>query len=136
MHAEFVLVAPENAICWRQLSQRNQLVHYSERGSQHVSIRYSNWISQASIELSVGSAGDIYDNALAETINSLYNADWIRRKCPIKAEAGLEWVSCFNNQRLLTSLGYIPPTEAPANYYLNLRQNLAQTESLKPNDLL
>jgi len=90
-----------------------------------VSIRYSERLAQAGLEPSVGSKGDSYDNALAETINGLYKAELIHRRAPWKTReavelATLEWVSWFNNQRLLESIGYIPPAEAEANFYLQL----------------
>jgi hypothetical protein len=97
-------------------------VHHSDRGSQYVSIRYSERLAEAGIEPSVGSTGDSYDNALAETINGLYKAEIIHRRGPWKTReavelATLEWVSWFNNQRLLEPIGYIPPAEAEANYW-------------------
>lgn len=77
------------------------------------------------MEPSVGSKGDSYDNALAETINGLYKAEMIHRRAPWKTKeavelATLEWVSWFNHHRLLESIGYIPPAEAEANYYRQL----------------
>lgn len=88
-------------------------------------IRYSERLAQAGIEPSVGSRGDSYDNALAETINGLYKAELIHRRAPWKTResvelATLEWVAWFNNCRLLEPLGYIPPAEAEANYYNQL----------------
>lgn len=90
--------------------------------AQYVSIRYSERLAQAGIEPSVGSAGDAYDNAMAETINGLYKAELIHRRAPWKTResvelATLEWVSWFNHHRLLEPIGYIPPAEAEANYY-------------------
>jgi putative transposase len=95
------------------------------RGSQYVSIRYSERLAEAGIEPSVGSKGDSYDNALAETINGLYKAELIHRRAPWKTKeavelATLEWVSWFNHHRLLEPIGYIPPAEAEANYYRQL----------------
>ncbi|WP_018234451.1 integrase core domain-containing protein, partial [Thioalkalivibrio thiocyanodenitrificans] len=82
-------------------------------------------LSEAGIEPSVGSRGDSYDNALAETINGLYKAELIHRRGPWRSResvelATLEWVSWFNHQRLMEPLGYIPPVEAEANYYRQL----------------
>ena len=98
------------------------------RGAQYVSIRYSERLAQAGIEPSVGSRGDSYDNALAETINGLYKAEVIhRRSWPTRESvelATLQWVSWFNHHRLLGPIGYIPPAEAEANYY---RQLASQT---------
>ena len=93
--------------------------------TQYVSIRYSERLGEADIEPSVGSKGDSYDNALAETINGLYKAELIHRRAPWKTKesvelATLEWVSWFNSQRLLEPIGYIPPAEAEANYYRQL----------------
>jgi len=92
--------------------------------TQYVSIRYSERLSEAGIEPSVGSKGDSYDNALAETINGLYKAEVIhRRSWPTRESvelATLEWVSWFNHHRLLGPIGYIPPAEAEANYYRQL----------------
>lgn len=140
MHTDFVLDALEQALFARQPAQKDKLIHHRDRGSQYVSIRYSARLSQAGIEPSVGSVGDSYDNALAETINGLYKAELIHRKGPRKTKASLEmatleWVSWFKNQRLLASLGYIPLAEAKANYYLNLKQNPMQPVSLEPNSL-
>ena len=96
------------------------MIHHSVRGSQYVSFLYSLRLAEAGIEPSVGSIGDSYDNALAETINGLYKAELIHRTAPWKTReavelATLEWVSWFNNHRLLEPLGYIPPAEAEAN---------------------
>ena len=89
--------------------------------TQYVSIRYSERLAEAGVEPSVGSKGDSYDNALAETINGLYKAELIHRRAPWKTKeavelATLEWVAWFNNHRLLAPIGYIPPAEAEANY--------------------
>jgi len=116
--------ALEQALYARQ-PERNELVHHSDRGSQYVSITYSERLAEAGIEPSVGSKGDSYDNALAETINGLYKAELIHRRAPWKTReavelATLEWVSWFNHHRLLEPLGYIPPAEAEANDYKQL----------------
>ena len=125
MQTDFVLDALEQALYARQPERDNTLIHHSDRGSQYVSIRYSERLAEAGIEPSVGSKGDSYDNALAETINGLYKAELIHRRGPWKTKesvelATLEWVSWFNNQRLLEPIGYIPPAEAEANYYRHL----------------
>jgi len=96
--------------------------HHSVRGSQYVSIRYGERLAEAGIEPSVGSIGDSFDNAPAETINGLYKAEIIHRRGPWKTReavelATLEWVSWFNHHRLLEPIGYIPPAEAEANYW-------------------
>jgi putative transposase len=121
MHTDFVLDALEPALYARQPAVKPGLAHHSDRGSQYVSIRYSERLAEAGIEPSVGSTGDSCDNALAETINGLYKAEIIHRRGPWKTReavelATLEWVSRFNNKRLLEPIGYIPPAEAEANY--------------------
>ena len=103
-------------------SQGGGLVHHSDRGVQYVSIRYTERLAEAGIEPSVGSVGDSYDNALAETINGLYKTEVIRRRGPWRSLeavefATLEWVDWFNNRRLLEPIGNIPPAEAEARYY-------------------
>ena len=95
--------------------------------TQYVSIRYTERLAEAGIEPSVGSVGDSYDNALAETINGLYQAEVIHRRGPWKSFdavefATLEWVDWFNHRRLLEPIGNIPPAEAEARYYASLQQ--------------
>ena len=124
MRTDFVLDALEQALYARQ-PERDALICHSDRGSQYVSIRYTERLAEAGIEPSVGSKGDSYDNALAETINGLYKAELIHRRAPWKNKealelATLEWVSWFNHHRLLEPIGYIPPAEAEANYYQQL----------------
>ncbi len=119
MQAQFVLDALEQAVHARRPTER--LIHHSDRGVQYVSIRYSERLSEAGIAPSVGSVGDSYDNALAETINGLYKAEVIHR-CSWKnlqevELATLAWVAWFNHKRLLGSIGYIPPAEAEAAYH-------------------
>ena len=131
MRTDFVLDALEQALYARQPERDGRLIHHSDRGSQYVSIRYSERLAEAGVEPSVGSKGDRYDNALAETINGLYKAELIHRRAPCKTMeavefATLEWVSWFNNTRLLASIGYIPPAEAEANYYRELARPLAE----------
>ncbi len=128
MRTDFVLDALEQALYARQPERSDTLIHHSDRGSQYVSIRYTERLAEAGIELSVGNRGDSYDNALAETINGLYKAELIHRQAPWKSReavelATLEWVAWFNNHRLLESIGYIPPAEAEANYYRRLANN-------------
>ena len=130
MTTEFVLDALEQALYDRQPDPEDALIHHSDRGSQYVSIRYSERLAEAGIAPSVGSKGDSYDNALAETINGLYKAELIHRRGPWKTResvelATLEWVSWFNHQRLMGPLGYIPPAEAEANYYRQLNRQVA-----------
>ena len=121
MQTDFVLDALEQALHARQ-PDRDSLIHHSDRGSQYVSIRYTERLAEAGIEPSVGSRGDSYDNALAETINGLYKAELIHRRAPWRTReavelATLNWVHWFNHHRLMESLGYIPPAEAEANFY-------------------
>lgn len=109
-HAGFVLDALEQAIHDRRPVHRGGLVHHSDRGSQYVSIKYTERLAEAGIEPSVGSVGDSYDNALAETINGLYKAEVIHRRGPWRSfeaveYATLEWVDWFNNRRLLEPIG-------------------------------
>jgi putative transposase len=117
-HAGFVLDALEHG---------GGLIHHSDRGSQYVSIKYTERLAEAGIEPSVGSVGDSYDNALAETINGLYKAEVIHRRGPWRSYeavefATLEWIDWFNNRRLLEPIGNIPPAEAEANFYAALEQ--------------
>ena len=124
-HAGFVLDALDQALHDRRPVKRGGLVHHSDRGSQYVSIRYSERLAEAGIEPSVGSVGDSYDNALAETINGLYKAEVIHRRGPWRnfeavEFATLEWVDWFNNRRLLEPIGNIPPAEAEERYYAML----------------
>lgn len=121
-HAGFVLDALEQALHARKPVKGAGLVHHSDRGSQYVSIKYSERLADAGIEPSVGSVGDSYDNALAETINGLYKAEVIHRRGPWRSfeaveYATLEWVDWFNHRRLLGPIGNIPPVEAEAIFY-------------------
>lgn len=130
MHTDFVLDALEQALYARQPDTTNALIHHSDRGVQYVSIRYTERLAEAGIEPSVGSKGDSYDNALAETINGLYKAEVIHKRGPWKTKAAvelatLEWVYWFNHQRLLEPIGYIPPAEAELNYYRQLAEKQA-----------
>jgi putative transposase len=124
-HASFVLDALEQALHDRRPAHRGGLVHHSDRGSQYLSIKYTERLAEAGIEPSVGSVGDSYDNALAETINGLYKAEVIHRRGPWRTMeavefATLEWVDWFNNRRLLEPIGNIPPAEAEARFYATL----------------
>ncbi|MEH0069753.1 IS3 family transposase [Pannonibacter sp. Pt2-lr] len=101
------------------------LVHHSDRGSQYLSIKYTERLADAGIEPSVGSIGDSHDKAPAETINGLFKAEVIHRRGPWRSleaveYATLEWVDWFNNRRLLEPIGNIPPAEAEANFYAAL----------------
>jgi putative transposase len=124
-HTSFVLDALEQALHERRPIHRAGLVHHSDRGSQYVSIKYTERLAEAGIEPSVGSVGDSYDNALAETINGLYKAEIIHRRGPWRSFeavefATLEWVDWFNHRRLLEPIGNIPPAEAEDRYYATL----------------
>ena len=124
-HAGFVLDALEQAVHARRPAKGMGLVHHSDRGSQYLSIKYSERLSEAGIAPSVGSVGDSYDNALAETINGLFKAEVIHRRGPWRSfeaveYATLEWVDWFNTRRLLEPIGNIPPAEAEQKYYAAL----------------
>ncbi len=123
--AAFVLDALEQALHERQPLRRSSLIHHSDRGVQYVSIKYTERLAAAGIELSVGSVGDAYDNALAETVIGLFKTEVIHRRGPWRSFesvefATLEWVAWFNNRRLLEPIGNIPPAEAEAAYYAQL----------------
>ena len=127
-HASFVLDALEQALHDRRPVQSGGLIHHSDRGAQYLSIKYTERLAEAGVEPSVGSVGDSYDNALAETINGLYKTEVIRKRGPWRSFeavefATLEWVDWFNNRRLLETIGNVPPAEAEARFY-------AQTEEL------
>ena len=120
LRSDLALDALEQALHARR--DLNQLVHHNDRGVQYVSIRYTERLAEAGIEPSVGSVGDAYDNALAETIFGLYKTEVIRRNGPWRnieevEFATLEWVDWFNNRRLLGPIGNIPPAEFEAMYY-------------------
>jgi putative transposase len=120
-HASFVLDELEQALHDRRPAHRGGLVHHSDRGPQYVSIKYSERLAEAGIEPSVGSVGDSYDNAFAETINGLYKAEVIHRREPWRSFEGveyatLEWVDWFNHRRLLDPIGNIPTAEAEDHY--------------------
>ena len=121
-HASFVLDALEQALHARRPASGSGLVHHSDRGSQYVSIKYTERLAEAGLEPSVGSVGDSYDNALAETIIGLFKTEVIHRRGPWQSlqsveYAMLEWVDWFNNRRLLEPIGNIPPAEAETNFY-------------------
>ena len=102
--------------------------HESVRGSQYLSIRYTERLAEAGIDSSVGSVGDSYDNALAETINGLYKTEVIRRRGPWRTiedveYATLEWVDWFNHRRLLEPIGHVPPVEFEMAYYRQLEES-------------
>ncbi len=122
LHTDLVLDALEQALWARR--ETKGLIHHSDRGSQYLSIRYTERLAEANIDASVGSVGDSYDNALAETINGLYKTEVIRHRGPWRTIeevefATLEWVDWFNNRRLLEPIGNIPPAELEMEYYRN-----------------
>jgi len=122
LRTDLVLDALEQALYDRRESPLEPLVHHSDRGSQYLSIRYTDRLAEAEIEPSVGSRGDSYDKALAESVIGLYKTEVIRRKGPWRGfddveYATLEWVDWYNTQRLFGPIGLIPPAEHEANYY-------------------
>ena len=125
LRTDIALDALEQALYDRRLGKDEALVHHSDRGVQYVSIRYTQRLADSGIESSVGSVGDSYDNALAETIIGLYKTEVIRHRGPWRhldavEYATLEWVDWFNHRRLLQSIGDIPPAEKEAHYYHTL----------------
>jgi transposase InsO family protein len=122
LRSDLALDALEQALYDRQLDDAERLIHHSDRGSQYLSIRYTERLADAGIERSVGSTGDSYDNALAESVIGLYKTEVIRRRGPWKGIdevelATLEWVAWYNTRRLLEPLGYVPPDEFERAYY-------------------
>jgi transposase InsO family protein len=120
LRTDLALDALEMAI-WRRQAQLDGLVHHSDRGSQYLAIRYTERLAETGAVTSVGSRGDSYDNALAETIIGLYKTELVRRRGPWKGiddveYATLEWVDWFNHRRLLEPIGYVPPAEFEAAY--------------------
>jgi transposase InsO family protein len=120
LRTDLALDALEQALHARDLSEG--LIHHSDRGVQYLSIHYTERLAEAGIESSVGSVGDSYDNALAESVIGLYKTEVIRRRGPWRHGdavefATLEWVDWFNNRRLLKPLGYVPPAEYEEAYY-------------------
>jgi len=120
LRSDLALDALEQALWARKPGGR--LVHHSDRGTQYLSIRYTERLAEAGIEASVGSTGDSFDNALAEAVNALFKAEVIYRRGPWKSLeavelAVLEWVDWFNNRRLLGPIGHIPPAEFEAAHY-------------------
>jgi putative transposase len=122
LRTDLALDALEQALYERVVSDGERLVHHSDRGVQYVSIRYTQRLAEAGIEPSVGSVGDSYDNALAESIIGLYKTEVIRQRGPWRhleavEFATLEWVDWFNHRRLLESIGHVPPAEMETAYY-------------------
>jgi transposase InsO family protein len=120
LRTDLALDALEQALWTRPDTHR--LVHHSDRGVQYLSIRYTERLAEAGIEPSVGSVGDSYDNALAESVIGLYKTEVIRQRGPWRdleavEFATLEWIDWFNNQRLLEPIGNVPPAEFEEVYY-------------------
>jgi len=126
LRTDLVLDALEQAL-WSRTGTEG-LIHHSDRGSQYLSIRYTERLAEAGMESSVGSVGDSYDNALAETINGLYKTEVIRCRGPWRnidavEYATLEWVDWFNHRRLLEPIGNVPPAELEMAYYRQLEES-------------
>ena len=122
LRSDLALDALEQALYARPGVAAAPLVHHSDRGTQYLSIRYTERLAEAGIERSVGSAGDSYDNALAESVIGLFKTEVIRRRGPWRGVedvefATLEWVAWYNDARLLAPLGYVPPAEFEQAYY-------------------
>jgi len=123
-NARMVLDALDQALAARQPDPKT-LIHHSDRGVQYLSIKYTERLEQAKIDPSVGSVGDSYDNAMAETINGLYKAEVIAHERPWQGKkdvefATLDWVHWFNHERRFGPIGYIPPAQAERNFYDSL----------------
>jgi transposase InsO family protein len=120
MKTDFTLDALNQALWARKVIER--LIHHSDRGSQYLAISYTEQLIEAGIDPSVGSKGDSYYNAMAETINGLYKAEVIHKDGPWQSIeqvelATLDWVDWFNNQRIMEPLGYLSPKEFEMIYY-------------------
>ena len=122
LRTDLALDALEQAIHTRDEDEIDGLIHHSDQGVQYLSIRYTERLAEAGIEPSVGSKGDSYDNALAESVIGLFKTEVIRRRGPWRGVedvefAVLEWTAWFNNDRLLEPIGYVPPVEFEREYY-------------------
>ena len=128
MQTDLILDALEQALWLR--GKPKGVIHHSDRGSQYLSIRYTERLTEAGFNASVGSVGDSYDNALAETINGLYKAEVIHKNSPWRGvdeveKATLTWVEWFNNRRLLRPIGDLPPAEYEMLYYQRVESSNA-----------
>ena len=128
LHTDIALDALEQALYDREAAQHGELIHHSDRGVQYLSIRYTERLSEVGITPSVGSVGDSYDNALAETVIGLFKTELIRQQGPWRNVdnvefATLRWVDWFNNKRLLEPIGDIPPAEKESEYYQQLEES-------------
>ena len=136
LRSDLAIDALEMAIYSRNHRDLSSLIHHSDRGVQYLSIRYSERLGEAAIVASVGSKGDSYDNALAESFNGLYKTELSHRKGPWRNVEHVEWatlnyVDWFNNRRIHESLDYVPPVEFEAHYYdSNESENLAVLETI------
>ena len=136
---DFVLDALEQAIWDRCGTGGTDLVHHSDRGTQYVSMRYTARLAAGGIAPSVGSRGDSYDNALAESVIGLFKTEVIQRKGPWRhleavEFATLDWVDWFNTRRLLEPIGYVPPAECETQYYAALERRGARRPPLLANE--
>ena len=130
LRTDIALDALEQAL-WSRSDTDGQ-VHHSDRGSQYPSIRYTERLAEAGIEPSVGSRGDSYDNALAESVIGLYKTEVVRKDGPWKGVddvefATLDWIAWFNDQRLFGLVGDIPPAEFEQKYYRKQQSGLSET---------
>lgn len=128
MTTGFVLDALNQAICQRAPSEADKLIHHSDRGSQYLSIRYTERLAEAGIDTSVGSVGDSYDNALAESIIGLFKTEVIKFLGPWKSVGQVEWetlkwVDWYNKARLHSAIGYVTPQEAEMAFYDTLNED-------------
>jgi putative transposase len=126
MRTDIVLDALDQAIYERCDAEVGDLIHHSDRGSQYLSMRYTERLADAGIEPSVGSRGDAYDNAVAESVIGLFKTEVIRLRGPWRhldavEVATLEWVDWFNHRRLLEPIGDVPPAEYEARYYAHAK---------------
>ena len=126
MHTDLVLDALEQAL-WARSGARG-VIHHSDRGCQYLSIRYTERLKEAGVKPSVGSVGDSYDNALAESVIGLYKTEVIDHRGPWRnlddvEYATLDWVDWFNNRRLLEPIGNLPPAEFESMYYRQLDES-------------
>ena len=122
MTTGFVLDALNQAICQRAPSGADKLIHHSDRGSQYLSIKYTERLAEAGIDTSVGSVGDSYDNALTESIIGLFKTEVINFLGPWKSVGQVEWetlkwVSWYNTERLHSAIGYVTPQEAEEAFF-------------------
>ncbi len=122
LRSDLALDALEQALYDRPIGESERLVHHSDRGVQYLSIRYTERLAEAGIEPSVGSVGDSYDNAMAESVIGLFKTEVIRRRGPWRGIENVEfatltWVAWYNTSRLLERIGYVPPAEFEQTYY-------------------